>query len=342
MRRSLIAVGIVVGVVALVPVLATAALVAGLAALAFVDLGHTPRRYPAISDVGEHGGQLSFRQPDGTHTILDLATGHVVGSGGPPPIGWRRPDSCSISDSTAETCTLPNGALRFGDGRLTSRTPGREWNAFHFSMHNTDPDRIYAVGDRLLIASTGWLSTVECVDARSGRSLWIYIYAARYHAPNPYNRLVVGGARPDPFAAARNAATTHLGVNVTDDPGYSEPYAGTVVFDPQAEKAAAKARTARRAGWVSLAIVVVIAAGAVWRDLPWLTIVCLAALGILLLSFGYVDPPLSWFLSFAIVATATVAWIQSRRGGHWVVAMVVVATAGLWILPSAIVLFFRF
>jgi hypothetical protein len=305
--------------------------------------GGGPLRGIPLKEVGEYDGRLLFIQPDDTRTVLEVASGRVVERGGAAPVHWRSVTDCPFSNSEDKTCVVPAGVFRFDGARLAARTPQGEWNAYVEPLQRTWSYRLYAVGDKLLIESIGYRSTLECIDAMSGRSLWMYVLALDYNHGGPYcGRLVPGKALPDLFEQAKFQSTVRLGASVTAPPGEAEPYAGTLVLDPQAETALVLARHTLVAGWAVLAIVVVVAVAARVAARPRLMICCLIALALHLLSFGYIDGPLLAFDALAFVATAAAAWVQSERSGRVIVGLSVAYTAVVWMLPPIVLSLVRY
>jgi hypothetical protein len=231
---------------------------------------------------------------------------------------------------------MPNGVFQMGNGFFLGRTDAGEWKAFYYPLHNVSPRAMYAIGDKLLIESTGFISTLECVEARSGRSLWTYFFRRSYNESGPYATSVPGRAYDEAFQPAQWQARGALGVNVAPSLSDIEPYAGKVVFDPVAATAnAASARTVQIGvtSWLIVGCIVVLS----WRShRARATILCLAVEGVLLLTFGYIDTRLLIAFAGAMLGTAAAAWVVSGRRGHRWIKIIVFVTVVLWYLPSVL------
>jgi hypothetical protein len=130
------------------------------------------------------------------------------------------------------------------------------------------------------------------------------------------------------------AVRDRFGVQVTEDPQAGGPYGGSLVIDPSANEAPAAQRRAIAIGWVA-SFVAAVAAAALRRHANGM-VACLILLGVLLLTVGYLETPLLVFLGLAFATTATLAGTLSRGVKRFFVVLVVVGTAGLWILPSVL------
>ena len=288
-----------------------------------------------LNDIGGEAGRISFRQPGGRHTVLDLATGAVVERGWRGPVGWRPPHRCELRESV-NTCEFPNGVFRFGDSRLEGRTDAGEWKAFHFPANNSHVVAMYGIGDKVLIESTGRLvSNLECIEARSGRSVWTYLWSDAYNAEaSPWAPYIPGPPFAEwPERAQAEVRFHRFGVHVVEDPSSVGEYEGSLVTDPRASEAPAAHRRAIAIGWAALAVAVATGVAASRRRHANGMVACLLLQGLLLLTVGYVDTWLLMFLGLAFGATAVLAATLSRGAKRVFVALVVLGTAGLWILP---------
>jgi hypothetical protein len=306
-----------------VPVLALATLLGG----AGSSWANRPFARP-LSEIRENSGQISFRRPDGRYAVLDLATGTVLQRGwNATGAGWRAPARCAVQ----ETCVFPSGVFVLNRGRLAARTERGAWESLYDNGYvGAGVVALYGIGDCLLIESAGLnLSMLECLEARSGRQLWAYVYAPRYSWGGPYFPAIAGAGSEDPFAPAREKAQwgvlgLHTGL----------PYAGTLVLDPDAVDARAVARRTLTIGWVAFVFVVVAAATA-WRlGRAAVMIICVAVLALLLLSFGYIDNVLRAGLFVALMVAAGMAWVMARTGGRVLVGLIVSVAVGLLVLPD--------
>jgi hypothetical protein len=135
------------------------------------------------------------------------------------------------------------------------------------------------------------------------------------------------------FEPAEWQARQRLGVNATDSFDEIEGYAGKMVFNPMAvvaKEAAARTLGVAGASWL------MVGSGAVFwwrRGRTGATIVCLAAQGVLLLIFGFLNP---WLLAaFALqgAVTAAEAWRIAGRGGRVWIGLIVFGTATLLLMP---------
>lgn len=281
----------------------------------------TSRSLPRLTDVTADEEGVSFRQPDGTYTVIDLASGAVAARGGTPPEGWLPPPVCEVD---ASPCAFPGGvvALKMDStgARLEGRTASKSWSVDMTGRMPSTSQRVWAAGERLLIESPSFeTATLECLDIASGRSLWVYFY------PSPWS----GPRFPVTSTTAARSARVRMDEDATRWRSFGGDPSPQIVLDPDPLQTRATARWLA-AGWAWL-LAVLAAAFLLLREgaSGGLAVVLVAASAGLLVRFVTVDARLALALSIGFLVVAARGLSAARGPSRFAVQAVVVVTVTL-------------
>lgn len=287
---------------------------------------------PYLEELIVEGETVSFVQPDGSRTRLELATGDVLGRGVARP-GARG----TVVDPFCEpargdvVCRLPEGllTLEWSGGvpvvRLTSTEP--IWSGVRWADWRLD--RFREAGDCLLVESPQLprqLASLECLDRATGRPRWLYVYPGQ--VPSHYRVEGVVEARAAiEEAAAHRPTGLPIGTLPVDALPESDadfaavfeaPYPAPITLDPDPWRGAHVERLRIGAwgllalGWLAALLSLRLGSGA-GRD--WGSVLLVGLLGALLVETGDLDESLlrAVFASFLLVWLLTGARMAKER-----------------------------
>jgi len=304
---------------------------AALFAFAVPALARSPS-LPRLTEVIADERGVSFRQPDGTYTVIDLATGAVAARGGTPPEGWLPPPDCKVVSSP---CAFPAVVVAWKEdstgARLEGRTASQSWSVDMTARMPSMPGRMWAAGERLLLESPRFgTATLECLDIGSGRTLWVYFY------PSP-----ISSAGFLTRTTAARSAREAMDDDATRWRGFGGDPSPQIVLDPDPLQTRATARWLA-AGW-ALLLAVLAAAFLLLREgaSGGLAVVLVAASAGLLVRFVFVDARLALALSIGFLVVAARGLSAARGRNRFFVQAVVVVTVTLLALVVLLPSMFR-
>lgn len=308
---------------------------------------------PRLTEFHSDGARVSFLQA-GTATTLDLQTGAVLERGGAIHDEWPRPRECDVF--TTRSCALAQGTLRLTDafgGALTvlEAEIGRAaWKATLRPYRSTAVRRVVEVPGKLLLDSPTHFGVVllECLDAATGKSLWLYAYHSPHvRAPTRAEGIAEAKEALRDFVTdeeRRGAVGTVAGspAEVDDVSRYlTRRYEGVLVVDPDPLSRSSAGRLVAGT-WVALVALLLALGYVLFRAAPGrIRSGHLAALyfplAFMVLVLGRLDPLLGRGL-WAAFLVASVAIYASRKNERPAVAIAVIGTLASYALSS---LYFR-
>jgi hypothetical protein len=310
-------------------------------------MAYTPLR-PRFSRFSVTNEELAFVQPDGTLTVLALATGQVL----------RRARKHDLAASGLEYCDLRSsqgfGECEFGEARVrlqpiaglpatvtTFEGTNTRWAAYT-PFRRGRFDGVFSLGRWLILVydlADLPVGTIECLDAYSGDSVWLYRVAmvspggfAVPSAKAARSRLqrfselgLFEGTRPCPigFEMVR-AARVEQGYLILDRQQERRlkdeclgPYHGRFVVDPEPTLAFGDPEQALWVGWTSLVLPLLVVGLGLARDRPGWRLPLAVYLCLLMFWLLPVEPVLSWTTRLACVGCSVWAFKHSLGWRLW-------------------------
>lgn len=308
-----------------------------------------------LGDVSTHEGRLSFRQPDGTRTVLDLDTGAVLSRGvSPPGAGTRVAEVTCSARSGPEACETALGPVAIGVGRDAAEfvleriaAGGSSWR-----LHSRAPVHartLRKAGSTLLVEASHPLlggASLQAVDLETGRARWLYAYPTWW---SDGVRWSYASTRVDEARAALIQLRSHvpggLGLVPFDVADAAESaYDGRVEFDPDPGAARVVRRRVALA-WAGLTAlgVVALALGLAMPPSPWkarTTALLSAVAGLALANALTLDPVVTGVAVGAWLSITGWAWRCATRGFRWLLACLLLAAGAhlgmLFVLPRIV------